>query len=176
MLQPVQEILFKSSKKPLEMEYVTDWLNKNIDQYNKIKGISQAMDLFQTNEGLIRLPMDLKGTSEDDQFLETYSNLIKIKELYDKEAYFKGELESIESIGDITKSHEKFILKNKGVYENDVFSFFIEYVSDSKEDDNITIHLNQLTSKLNIDPEAFQYMFQFSKTYEDHFKNKNYER
>ena len=70
------------------MEYVTDWLNNNIDQYNKIKGISQAMDLFQSNEGLIRLPMDLKGTSEDDQFLEIHGRLTELEEFYDKETGF----------------------------------------------------------------------------------------
>ncbi|WP_405211187.1 hypothetical protein [Dokdonia sp. Asnod2-E02] len=165
MLEPLKEILLKSTNNPLEMEYIIDWLSENEKLYNKIKRMTQAMDLFETDKGLVRLPMDLNGTSEDDQFLEIYDKLTELKRFFEMEAYFKGELELFSKIGDNKVLLQEFYLRNKEVYDKEVFSFFIEYY-DEVGAKFMNIPLISGNQSLVIVPTNFSKLISFSEVFE----------
>lgn len=147
------------------MEYIIDWLSENEKLYNKIKRMTQAMDLFETDKGLVRLPMDLNGTSEDDQFLEVYDKLTELKKYFDMEAYFKGELELYDKIGDDKELLQVFYLRNEQIYNKEVFSFFIEYY-DEVGDKFLNIPLISGNQNLVINPTVFSNLICFSEVYE----------
>lgn len=165
MLEPLKGILLKSTNTPLEMEYIIDWLSENKQLYSKIKRMTQAMDLFETDKGLVRLPMDIKGTSEDDQFIEVYDKLTELKKYFDMEAYFKGELELYDKIRDDKELLQVFYLRNEQIYNKEVFSFFIEYY-DEVGAKFLNIPLISGNQNLVINPTIFPNLICFSDVFE----------
>ncbi len=169
MLPPITEIIHLSKNRNLQMEEITDWLAKYQFSYERINRINKALYLKEFDGELIRLPDFSKENKADDQFLEFFQKLTELKSYFLQEEYYKSQLDAFEKAGEDPILLKGLYDSNIKLYKDDIFSFYIDFVSDISLENIISVSLSWSNEGILINPENFKYTFEFNQEFENHF-------
>lgn len=107
---------------------INSWVKKYHPLYHLLLGLHKKMYLETIGQSEIRLPpMDLEP-SEEMGLLEVYEKLNSLVQLHQREGYFKTQNELFEIIKGDTVQEQKWLDKNRSIYDADYVTFIIDYL------------------------------------------------
>lgn len=172
MLPKTIEMIKLSERKILEMETIIEWLDNNQEYYNKVRRINEALYLQDVGTEVIRLPDFCKQNKDDEQYLELFENLKELKDHLESEVYCKNQLEHFATIKQDEIKKNLFFQDTLKFYEDEVFSFFIDFVDDVEVSENhISVKIPSSNYFIQINSENFNNIFKLSELFEKYYTN-----
>tara|TARA_A100000171_G_scaffold20297_2_gene18710 strand:+ start:32843 stop:33358 length:516 start_codon:yes stop_codon:yes gene_type:complete len=167
MLPKTIEMIKLSEKKILEIGTVIEWLEENQEHYNKVKRIYKALHLQDIGTEIIRLPDFSEQNKDDEQYLAFFENLKELKDHLKNEVYCKNQLEYFATIKQDEIKKNLFFQDTLKFYEDEVFSFFIDFVDDVEVSENhISVKIPSSNHFIQINPVNFNNIFKLSELFE----------
>ena len=132
------------------------------------------MYLIEIDKSLIRLPPLHLKPSKETQFLDLYTELNTINNLYQKEKYFQLQVEIFSALKS-SSGIKKWLKRNEKLGTEEFVCFEIDYLDYAEECYHLQIiNPTKRIESISIERDDFKYTLEFLKTFNNNYYGEKY--